>query len=285
MVLRSLRTPFHNELYDISDMSHPVLLSKELSNGEAIFSSDSQKIYIATGTNGIKIFDISTPINPRMIGSLDTGTNDHISLYNDNKKALISNSYASTIEMINIEDPLNLYKIASDIDILRNVNNIVTLESKNLIFCSMDDKGFSVILKNGSIINIETDGYVKQIKAIDDNGIVKIFIADGEKGLKIYTMDDSDNIQLSSIFQTDEHRVDNITLSHNNKVAFLSGGDGFDVINIEDVTKPVKVAHHNFHTHDTNGLNVIISQDDNIAYFLQNEVTVHIWNISHYTKK
>ena len=193
------------EIFDISNPSSPILLSKFDTGGNTqsiILSKDGTKAYVSAGDSGLKIIDISNPSNPLLIGEYIYSINAYdILLSKDGTKAYIAGSTGLLIlDIQNPSSPRYIGRYGSGLSkfynmAISNDGKKVYVVNKNeyLIVLSVSNPSSPSYLKN-----MYTKGKPSSIVISSDDGIAYIAT---DLGLESINLNDSSLSQLD-IFKT-----------------------------------------------------------------------------------
>ena len=239
------------KIIDISNPSNPILLAKyyilstshNVALGDAngiTLSADGSKVYVADGYDGLKIIDISNPMNPTLLGEYDTSAYaKSVTLSSDGTKAYIPlPNREAGFRIIDISDPMN-----------------PTLLGKY--------KSPS-IYASARAIALSADGS-------------KAYLADGLKGLKIIDVRNPMNPILLGMYDT-EYMAEDVTLSSDGTKAYVAEGiNGLKIIDISNPMNPTLLGKYDTLGY---AISVTLSLDGNKVYVVDNHEGLHIIDIS-----
>ncbi len=158
------------------------------------------KIYVACSFGGVRIYDISTPSSPELIGSFNTAYSAQ-DIWVENGYAYVAD-YLDGMEVWDVSDPSNIVGVATTD---QPVNGMEVFKKDNYVFLSGLVSGVRIIdcsdLNNvHEVAYIRTTDYSNSYAAfVDDN---YIYIADGRKGVHVVDYENFDSPQVVGYFQT-----------------------------------------------------------------------------------
>jgi len=198
-----------------------------------ILSKDKTKAYVADGSNGLVILDVSDPSNPKKISSfemVDDAVNATIS--SDETKVFVADGDDGLV-IIDVSDPSNPKKISS-FETENDASNITLSNNETKAFVSNGSKGII-------ILDVSDPSNPKEIGSYDiANGVqnitissdeTKAFVVDGNDGLVILDISDLTDIKLIKRISIDSWAY-KVTLSKDESKAFVSTQRGLVIIDI-----------------------------------------------------
>ncbi len=143
-------------------------------------SKDGTKAFLSTLSQGMKVVDVSTPTQPKLITSYDTYYLEDVLLSLDESKAFLSDADGG-LKVIDIQDLENI-TLLKEIDINATVMQVVASSDERYLFIVGWNQGVSVL-------DVSTYELIALYPFSQPNGLFfadnKLFIADGHGGLKI----------------------------------------------------------------------------------------------------
>lgn len=193
-------------------------------------------LYIACGNAGLKIFDITDPVNIIYKGSLDTELNFY-RVFVSGDFAYVSekvNPSTENLKIINISEPSSPV-LTSSIAISNSISGIYVLG--NYVYIANGSEGLKVV----DVSNVNRP---QVVASIDTNGTAHslfvsgnyAYIANGTSGLMIIDISDLTKLKrIGSVYTQSEAFDLDIVGSH----AYLAGtSKGLTIINISNPTSP-----------------------------------------------
>jgi len=228
--------------------------------GSAV-TNNLNKAYVASGVDGLKIFDISTPSSPNTLPSYDTpGDAKAVVLSTDETKAYVADG-TSGLHIINIADPFNPVLLgtyntsgtASDLKL--SGNNIYIADKQYLTIVDVvTDPTNPTLVSRYSL----THSYAENI-ALAGNRVV---LSQSHEGIEI--IDISDPANPSTLATNDTGTAWAVELSSDGNTAYVVGQDSkLQILNITTPTSITSIGEYNVGswTYD-----IKISADSSKAY-------------------
>jgi hypothetical protein len=279
-------------------------------------SSDETKAFVTTNS-GLKIIDISDPLNLSIINSIGTSPAYSVTISSDETKAFVATN--SGLNIIDISDPLNLSIINSinisdaravvfssdetktfvasyydglkviDISDPSNPTLIDTIETHSaldVVLSSDETKAFVVSDNSLKIIDISDPLNLSVIGSIStpstyavvlSSDETKAFVADGYFGLKI--IDISDPLNLSIINSIGTSPAYSVTLSSDNTKAFIAGD--YYGLKIIDISDPLNLSV--ISPIDILNVHAVVLSSDNTKAFVATNSDLMIIDIEDFT--
>ncbi len=294
-------------ILDISDPENPQQLSSPYSN---LLANDvaykDTILFIASGNNGIKIFNIKNPTLPDSIGIyLNTHYFLYISIFDS---FLFATCSSDSVFILNITDPENpiltakIQTLSPATHITTNGSTIYVPETGSgelfsfpgytkianldslypvvdafvadtLAYVARQNKGltFLNIANTHHPFVISTFDSIKTIEAIYSRDTI-VYLSCGENGLYILNVSSPLNPQIISNFNTPG--ILNKIVKTGNILFLADGSDGFEAVSIEEIKYPVMLdsIHLPGYTYD-------VSLQDTIAYLSLGNKGLGIVNI------
>jgi hypothetical protein len=192
--------------------------------------------YVADGTDGLEIIDISDPENPTQVGQFDNGgvaygvvVSGIIAYVADGPDGL---------EIVNLTDPENPTLIAQYINGTADANDVVV--SGDYAYVADGADGLE-------IVDISNSSNPQRVGHFDDGGVANavvksgnyIYLADGTDGLEIINVTISTNP--TQIGQFDDGGVANGLVKSGSYIYLADGTDGLEIIDVFDLENPSEI--------------------------------------------
>jgi 6-phosphogluconolactonase (cycloisomerase 2 family) len=190
--------------------------------------------YIADGTNGLVILDITDPTNPTLVGSLDTAGNAYkVRVVGD--YAYVADGNSSTdgdFKVIDITNPASP-TLVDDI-VLHDVSDVRI--AGNYAYLANWSTGLAVIDVSDpanitEVASVDTDGAVVGIFVKDNY----VYAGDGSMGMKIFDVTDPTNPTLVGTFATINYTR---TINVIGNTAYLASGSHVEIVDVTNKTNP-----------------------------------------------
>ena len=269
-------------------------------------SNDGKKAYIIDSNNGLVIIDISNPSTPIKLSSYNTGdyTKD-VALSNDETKVyLINGSILNIIDISDITNPIKLGSYHSKGE--WSIQNITLSNDESKAYIAVP-KGLIVIdisnPTNPTQLGLYSMKYFTyDVKISSDN--TKAYVSTGQ-GLVILDISNlinppkfdsyggtaDNNIIIPSTSHVETHTgilfntihnqssilssyntvikyIKDVVISSNGTKAYVIDGDGFSIIDISDITNPIKLNSYIVEEPET-FQNIALSSDETKAYIIK----------------
>lgn len=219
------------------------------------FVLDGNRLYVADGIYGFKIIDVSNPVIPSLIGSLDIGS-EAWGVFISGNYAYVAD-YENGLIIIDIADPAQPVAVGS-----YNTDSLAFRVYVSGDYAYVADYEDGVI-----IIDISDPTQLNKIGSYNTAGLAYgvfvsgdyAYVADWDSGLQIIDISNPESPVLTGNYDTDgwSYRVD---VSDN--YAYVADGIlGMKIINVADPSSPVLVSEI-----DTNGSTRAIYLFNNYAY-------------------
>lgn len=224
-------------VYDVSDPFDPAIVSKTYISGSAVsVTLEENYAYLCAGPSGFWIIDISDPSAPKEIGyydsdgaALDCVKKDGLCFVADGTFGLL---------VLNVSDPKKPVKIlAHDIRDVKEYYRDLVID-RDLLYAAVGFKGVNIFKIDGEkivfVTNIDTPGEARTIAIADG----KLYVADGNKGLRIYDITKPESSEeLSSIETKDFTRG----VAVKKKYVYLADGNGgLRIISVSAPDAPIE---------------------------------------------
>ncbi|MDH3975172.1 MAG: hypothetical protein OEV42_12900 [Deltaproteobacteria bacterium] len=222
--------------------------------------------YVADGTAGIQIIDISDPANPELKGSYDTG--DASSIYVSGNYAYVGDWNDTLLHIIDISDPEIPVRVSSTFT-YGNVRDIVVignyayLAADALITFDVNNPGFP------SIADMDDTIWAEGIHASGNY----LYIAD-YYGLQIYSLSNPRNPSFKGKYDIEGEWPLAVHVSGN--YAYVTNDDtGLHIINVSDPVNPEFAGYYNM---PSPAWDVFVS--DNYAYVAQGSSEIQVFDVN-----
>ena len=107
-------------------------------------------LFVAAHKDGIRLFDISNPLRPFLIGRLDTGFVDAFAIAVDGNTAYVADG-GGGLKIVDVTDPTNPQLVAGeDLDSAQGTSEAVTVATNGDVFVAAGSSGVNVY-RNGAI--------------------------------------------------------------------------------------------------------------------------------------
>ena len=232
---------------EITSPDPKILLASLDTNGLArsvTLSSDERTLYLGDGTLGLKIINVSDPLNPRLMSTITIGDSAYDVALSDNQRYVYV-AHLTGLSRVDVSDPYNPEVLATVIT-PGDAQSITLSSNNNKAYVGDGFKGFQVIdISQPATLKIlnglDTDGEVFSVALSPDNST--LYVADGNFGLKIFNVQSSNNLYLISSV-TDALPVLSVELSIDGSAAYLATGKvgkfgGPRIVITTDQTKPI----------------------------------------------
>ncbi len=230
-------------IFDIANPATPVLLKEMVLTGTPwdIAVVDTLA-YIADTAQGLSIIDISNPMDPTIIGSVETKDAYAVTISGD--IAYVADGYDG-VAIVDISDP-TLPEVKSQYDTLGTIYGIAHKE--NLVYAAVRDREGFIVL---DVSNTEDPQPIDQWNAsyhFDDIEVVGTYAfgAAGRNGMLVVDITDRDTPFVRTSY-SEFSRVYDIEII--GTTAYLAAGSGgFGIVDISDPASPLLIG-----ACDTNG--------------------------------
>lgn len=220
---------------DISDPASPKMLGKTAPFSDLIqdIVIQGKTAYVAAGSAGLQIVDISKPSQPIILASIRSPTfAEGIAILG--KNAYLANG-AKGISIFDITDPKKPLQISTaypdnyafDVVCAGKYAYIAAGESGLLILDIIDPA------KPKEIAQLDTEGYSYEVV----QSIRNLFIADAWGGVKVVDISNPTNPVLTTTLQTSGWSLG--VAYADNQLVSANGGQGFDLFDLKNPAKPV----------------------------------------------
>ncbi len=220
---------------DISDPTKPIMLGKSAPFADTVqdIFIQGKTAYVAAGSAGLQIVDISDPAKLKLLGSWQSPAfTEGIAVAG--KTAFLANG-AKGVSIIDISDPSKPKQIASAytekyaFDVVCAGNNAyIAAGDAGLLILDIKDP-----TQPKELAQLDTDGYAYEVVQSDKY----IYIADAWAGVQVIDITDPAKPVLTTSIATGGWSL-GVGLSDNHLVS-ANGGQGFDLFDVKNPTKPV----------------------------------------------
>ncbi len=242
-------------IIDVSDSSGPSKLSFTETEGQARgITVANDKAYVADGTRGLQVFDISSPSSPVLQGFYSASAASHVAVRNN--FAYLCNG--RNFEILNISDPTNIvergsYRFSDDA--------IHTVVEANKAYVAADSAGLATLdISNPDepvLIGIDeipgpvsnSNGYAWGVQVVDDIA----YVAARQSGLRIYDMSTPTTPPYIGAF--DEKYIYELQLIGTTAYA-ANQHEGMQIIDLADPANPTLIGSYRPTDH-TNSVQVV----------------------------
>lgn len=228
----------HNEgftILNISTPSSPELLKEYRAyNRYMTLSKDESKVYLASGSLGLQIIDVSIPTEPVLLEKYDTlGLAEAVTLSGDEKRAYVADGF-SGLQILDIST-------ASSSRFLGNYSN--DSFTRDILLSEDGSKAYLASSTSGlELIDISIPSSLTSLGSYDTRGEVntvvlsaderKAYVADGSSGLDILDISNFSNPVLLGNYDTSGF-LTNVKVSVDGSKAYvLDSSVGLHIINI-----------------------------------------------------
>ena len=229
-------------------------------------SSDGTKAYVAAGKAGLQIVDITNPVTPILIGTLDTnGTAKQVTLSSDETKAYIAD-YTEGLKIIDITNSV-LPTLLGTFNTSGSAYEVALSHDGSIAYVADKYEGLQIIdITNPALPTLigtfTTSGAVYGVTLSSDS--TKAYLADSSSGLQIIDISNPSNPTHISTFDTNGF-ANKVTLSSDDTKAYVASGSigGLQIIDISNPSMPTLIG-----TFDTSGSpqGITLSSDEMKAY-------------------
>ena len=246
------------------------------SAGDVSLSADGNTAYIANGTAGLRIINVSNPSAPALTGTFDTSASG-VTLSADGNTAYVTR-YSGGLQIIDIGEPSNPTLIGA-LDTFGHANDVTLSADGNTAYIADGTAGLQIIdvsdPSNPTLTGtFDTSRYAYDVALSTDENTV--YIADSIAGLQIIDVGDPSNPTLTGT-STIGRSVYDITLSADGNTAYVADSIGVQIINVSDPSNPTLISTLD-HLGDPYGITV--SPDGNTVYVANLARGLQIINVS-----
>jgi len=225
--------------------------------------------FVASGAQGVRVIDVSTPTGPAKVGEIDT---------TDAWDVAVRGSYAyvadgdSGLRVLDVSAPREPLLIGSR----KTTDARAVVLSGNYAYVADGDKGLKVI----DISNARSLPRVGQVDTVNALGLAlqesRLFLADGSGGLKIFdvTRGGSAPALIGSLATTDARQVS----VQGGLAVVADGAAGLRVVDVSNPSKPVLLA-----TFDS-GMAASVAIDAGFAYVADGKSGIKAVNLEDPTR-
>ena len=226
-------------------------------------SADGNTAFVADGSSGLEIINVSNPANPTLRGNFNTpGQAYDVALSADGNTAFVAD-ISKGLQIINVTNLASPTFIGT-YDTIGFAYEVSL--SGNTAFVADGNRGLKVIdvsdPNNPSRIGLlNTTGFARGITLSNDGKTA--FVADGHQGLRIIDVNDPTSPSLTSTFNT-SGSAEGVSLSTDGNTAFVADGNsGLQIINVSNLASPTLRGNFNTSGH---AFTVTLSSDGNTAF-------------------
>jgi hypothetical protein len=245
------------------------IISSNVTSGssrDVALSSDGNTAFIADGTAGIRIFDLTDRANPIEVSSLDTtgGVARGVALSGDENTLYLANNLAGLqlIDVSNTAFPVLLGRYnttGGSLDVVLSVTGDTAFVADAAGGVTIVDVSNS---ENPTVVST-TSGSTDALDVAVSSDSSYLYVADGTAGLLVYDIQDIAEPSLESTTATDG-TASGIVLSSDNSKAYLA--DDSSGIMVFDLTNPASPVVDATYSTNSSSLKLDISADDSKLY-------------------
>ena len=195
-------------------------------------SNDGTKAYLASGSTGLQIVDITNPTAPILLGSLDTnGTAKKVTLSNDETKAYVADDVEG-LKIINITNPITPTLLGT-FNTTGNALGVTLSNDGSKAYVADKYSGLQIIdittpTAPTLLSTFNTSGAAYSVTLSSDGS--KAYIAESSSGLEIIDISNPTVPTLVSTFDTSGYAY-GITLSSDGSKAYVADSNaGLQII-------------------------------------------------------
>jgi len=210
-------------------------------------------LFLADNSFGLKVLNISNPMNPTLISQYGDTYNSTLDIDIQDKFAYIADGIDG-MEIIDISNPVSLQKIGNWSNGY-NVTNI--LISDSLAFLSIQDFGIEILNISNPQSPIIVSNWINNRNP--SNVVVKgnkLFVA--SENYKLEILDISNLNEIITISELSITNIPNEILVRNDNVYLANGIEGLKVIDITDISNPSLISTP---TQDGSITNILIEEN------------------------
>ena len=245
------------------------IISSNVTSGssrDVALSSDGNTAFIADGTAGIRIFDLTDRANPIEVSSLDTtgGVARGVALSGDENTLYLANNLAGLqlIDVSNTAFPVLLGRYnttGGSLDVVLSVTGDTAFVADAAGGVTIVDVSNS---ENPTVVST-TSGSTDALDVAVSSDSSYLYVADGTAGLLVYDLQDIAQPSLESTTAT-VGTASGIVLSSDNSKAYLA--DDSSGIVVFDLTNPASPVVDATYSTNSSSLKLDISADDSKLY-------------------
>ncbi|MGC9395918.1 MAG: LVIVD repeat-containing protein [Anaerolineae bacterium] len=214
-------------IVDIADPAHPIHVTRaEDSRGASDLAVKEEFVYLGTNTQGMQIFDVSTPLSPTFVGSYPRNVTE-IEL-RDDLAYIVGNG---SLEILDISDPLSPTLLGSHL-------GVHDLDVVGTRVYGLDQTGFVIVDVSDPAVPELLGRYTLPISFTKPTGIAALgnfvyLTVDFDGGLYIVDVSDPNSPMLKGMYTTYTGAIQIA-----GDYAFSTSGTGLRNIHIFDVSNP-----------------------------------------------
>ena len=247
-------SPAHIGSYDTPDYARGVSLS-----------SDGRFAYVADGSSGLQIIDVSNQASPTRVGSYDTPSYAHdISLSSDGRFAYVADS-SSGLQIIDVSNPAEPTRIGS-YDTPSYANDVALSSDGRFAYVADESSGLQIIdVSNPAspthIGSYDTPSYARGVSLSSDGRFA--CVADSSSGLQIIDVSNPAEPTRIGSYDTPSWAYD-VSLSPDARFAYVADdSSGLQIIDISNPAEPTRIGSYDTPSY-ANG--VSLSSNGRFAY-------------------
>ncbi len=226
-------------ILDITDPLNPTVISESITGADT--TEYNPPFFYSSHNNEISIHELTSPtsIEPR----LNYGVDHTDYAFKGSIGFFVDGDTTQIIDLSNPSDPL----VLENFDSLKEIDPYSHIQLIDNTFYMMDDdRNFSSFdIPTNPIATYDTPGEANEIEIVyleTDFGPEKLaLIADGLAGMHIFDIDDPNNPQILSTFQTNNEAI---ALDVSGSIAYIASHQaGLDIVDFSDPYNPVLLAN------------------------------------------
>jgi len=245
---------------------------------DTVLSYDNTKAYVATGSGGFQIIDISNSLKPVVLGSYNPNSAiNTVTVSKDGTKAYLGEG--AFLKVLDITNPSEVIEIGS----YRTSSTIYGLNlsaDEKKIYIANFSAGLTIVdISNLSELtkmgNYSTSSYAMNV-AISNDG-TKAYVAAHQSGLKIIDISDASNPTLLATYSTSGTTY-NIALSSDGTKAYLANWEnGLEIIDVSNLSSLNLLGSYDTRSY---AYDVKLSASGHKAYVIDKESGVLVVDVS-----
>jgi len=224
---------------NISDTANPTLETSLVVSGiPTNMAIDGNNLYLASGSEGIHIIDISTPTSPTLVTTYSTDNAYDITISGTNAYVADGPTGLKVLDITDISNP----SVISSLDTSGTAYGVII--SGTNAFISSTNAGMQIVdittpSAPALTSTYDSSGRVHKVKVVGNTA----YIADDFRGIRIVDISDATSPTLTSTLSTVDKAVDLSILGNNIFIADSIGG--IQVVNISTPESPSQIAAYN----------------------------------------
>ena len=243
---------------------------------DVALSPDGTKAFVADGSSGLQIIDITDPVTSYTIGSVDTPYDARSVLLSSNgTKAYVADAY-SGLQIIDVTDPVAPYIIGS-VNTPGYARNIALSSDSTEVFVADSASGVQIIdvsdpAMPSLISSVDSLNYVYDVTMSPDG--LSAYVADSGR---LQLIDVADPLAVFGLGPVSAYgSVYSVALSSDGKTAYVA--DGYTDLRILDISDPSEALLFGSTATQVNG--ITLSSDDTKAYAAARDIGLNIIDVT-----